>query len=300
MSKIQDYNTRLENNNTNLNEILNAINTLPTLKLQDITVTPATIKQTIQADNSYSGLGIVNVEAIPSSYVEPTGELEITSNGTYDVTEVKNIIANVHEPSPYAPRHISFYYYRGTDLSQETATLDTSNVTSMYYMFGACTQLTTLNINHFDTSNVTDMQYTFTNATKLTSLDLNNWDTSKVTTFYSTFGSCTSLASVNVKNWNVSNAGSFYRTFMGCGQLTELDLSGWVTTKATNMQEMFQNCWGLTKLDIRNFDFTKVTSYRNMFGLSNDCLIIVKDDTAKSWITSKFTNLTNVKTVAEL
>ena len=297
---IQDYNTRLENNNTNLNEILNTINNLPTLKLQDKSVTPTKEKQTIKADETYNGLGSVSVEAIPSRYVEPSGTLEITKNGEYEVKNYESVTTNVHEPTPYAPKYISFYYYRGTDLSQETATLDTSNVTSMYYMFGSCSSLTTLDINHFDTSNVTDMQYMFISCTKLTSLDLNNWDTSKVTTFYSTFGTCTSLASINVKDWNVSNAGSFYRTFIGCGKLTELDLSGWVTTKATNMQEMFQNCWGLTKLDIRNFDFTKVTSYRNMFGLSNDCLIIVKDDTAKSWITSKFTNLTNVKTVAEL
>ena len=48
MSKIQDYNARLENNNTNLNEILNTINNLPTLKLQDKSVTPTKEKQTIQ------------------------------------------------------------------------------------------------------------------------------------------------------------------------------------------------------------------------------------------------------------
>ena len=58
---------------------------------------------------------------------------------------------------------------------------------------------------------------------------------------------------------------------------------------------------------LRNFDFANVgTSYNNMFGSSatsgvpNDCEIIVKDDTAKTWITGKFTRLTNVKTVAEL
>ena len=52
---------------------------------------------------------------------------------------------------------------------------------------------------------------------------------------------------------------------------------------------------------MRNFDFTNVASYSTMFyNVPTDCLIIVKDDTAKTWITSKFTTLTNVKTVAEL
>ena len=64
---------------------------------------------------------------------------------------------------------------------------------------------------------------------------------------------------------------------------------------------MFRACSSLTNLDIRKFAFTKVTSYSNMFtGVPADCLIIVKDDTAKTWITSKFTNLKNIKTVEEL
>ena len=29
------------------------------------------------------------------------------------------------------------------------------------------------------------------------------------------------------------------------------------------------------------------------------CLIIVKDDTQRTWITSKFSKLTNIKTIAE-
>ena len=67
------------------------------------------------------------------------------------------------------------------------------------------------------------------------------------------------------------------------------------------MSGMFNNCTQLTSLDIRNFVFTKVTSYSNMFnGVPTDCLIIVKGDIEKEWITSKFTTLTNVKTVAEL
>ena len=69
---------------------------------------------------------------------------------------------------------------------------------------------------------------------------------------------------------------------------------------------MFYNCSSLTKLDIRNFDFSNIsidqyqTNYKNAFyGIPNDCLIIVKDDTQRTWITSKFSNLTNIKTIAE-
>ena len=62
------------------------------------------------------------------------------------------------------------------------------------------------------------------------------------------------------------------------------------------MQSMFNNCQSLTNLDISNFTFDKVTSYAYMFtGVPNNCEILVKSQTEKDWITSKFTNLTNVK-----
>lgn len=100
---------------------------------------------------------------------------------------------------------------------------------------------------------------------------------------------------------NTKNAKNFNRMFYFCQNLKELDLSNFYTSNATDMNGMFDYCTSLTKLDIRNFDFSKVTSYNNMFNrVPDDCLIIVKDDTAKEWITSKFTTLTNVKTVAEL
>lgn len=94
--------------------------------------------------------------------------------------------------------------------------------------------------------------------------------------------------------------------FYGCTNLTTLDLSNFNTSNVTGMTSMFQHCTHLTHLDIRNFDFTKVKYYSNMFGSSattgvpDNCEIIVKDDAAKTWITSKFSRLTNVKTVAEL
>ena len=67
---------------------------------------------------------------------------------------------------------------------------------------------------------------------------------------------------------------------------------------------MFQGCTNLAKIDIRKFTFNNLSAsytYNQMFGgIPNDCLIIIKSDTEKEWITSKWTNLTNVKTVDEL
>jgi hypothetical protein len=64
---------------------------------------------------------------------------------------------------------------------------------------------------------------------------------------------------------------------------------------------MFYYCTSLEKIDIRSMTFDNVTNQNMAFyQVPNDCEIIVKDNTQKEWITSRFTNLTNVKTVAEL
>lgn len=63
---------------------------------QDKTVTPTTSQQSISADSGYTGLGIVTINAIPSQYIVPSGNLAITANGTgIDVTQYTTVSVNV-------------------------------------------------------------------------------------------------------------------------------------------------------------------------------------------------------------
>ena len=154
--------------------------------------------------------------------------------------------------------------------SIDASKLNTTNVTNMSFMFYLCTSLTSLDVSSFDTSNVTDMSFMFINCSGLTSLDVSGFNTSKVT--------------------NMS------RMFSDCARLTSLNLSGFDTSKVTNMSRMFTYCSGLTSLDLSNFTFDKVANYDGMFiDVPNNCEILVKSQTEKDWITSEFTNLTNVK-----
>lgn len=66
-----------------------------TISNQDKTVTPTKSTQYISADSGYTGLGTVTVNAIPANYIIPSGTLNITSNGTKDVTSYASVSVNV-------------------------------------------------------------------------------------------------------------------------------------------------------------------------------------------------------------
>ena len=66
------------------------------LVLQTKTVTPSVNAQQVSPDEGYYGLSRVNVDAIPSSYIVPTGTLSITRNGTFNVRQYAS--ANVNVP----------------------------------------------------------------------------------------------------------------------------------------------------------------------------------------------------------
>ena len=236
----------------------------------------------------------------------------------FDTTKVTNMGSMFYTCSALTSLNVSsFNTSNVTDMNNmfnfnrsltqlDLSNFDTTKVTNMGGMFANCSVLTSLNVSSFNTSNVTTMSDMFDSCSKLTTLDLSNFDTTKVTDMSYMFTDCNSLTSLDVSSFNTSKVTTMSYMFQYCRNLMTLDLSNFNTGNLKYMTYMFNGCKSLTHLDMRNFDFTKVTSYSNMFGSSgaygvpNNCEIIVKDDTAKTWITSKFSRLTNVKTVAEL
>lgn len=247
------------------------------VSLQDKTVEPTKEQQVIVADESYSGLNQVTVNKIPSDYIIPDGTLEIDKNGTHDVKNYEQVSINVHEPSPYSPRAISFQTYTGKELDSEIESLDTTNITKMTNMFANCSNLINLDLTKFNTTNCTDTQGMFNGCRKINNLDFSSFDTSKVTSMYNMFGNCR--------------------------ELTSLNLSSFVTPALKETSNMFYYCSKLMYLDIRNFTFDNISTggAGSMFyGIPAACEIIVKGETEKQFVLNIRSDLTNVKTVSEI
>ena len=126
--------------------------------------------------------------------------------------------------------------------------LNTSQVTSMGWMFKGCGSLTSLDLSRFDTSKVTSMSGLFWGCRSLTSLDLSRFDTSKVTSMSGLFSGCGSLTSLDLTCFDTSKVTDMRGMFEGCGSLTSLDLSSFDTSNVTDMRGMFYSCESLTTI----------------------------------------------------
>ena len=189
--------------------------------------------------------------------------VDATNDETFTTLVPK--VASIQGGSKYAPRYISFYNYSGTELNEEIANLDTSNITSMYAMFSSCISLQTVDLSNFDTSKVTDMSTMFQNCYGLLDLNLSNFDTSKVTNMSGMFNYCQQLTNINISSFNTSNVLNMSNMFKYCNKLLDLNLSNFDTSKVRNMSGMFNYCRLLDTIDLSNFDTSKVTDMSTMF-----------------------------------
>ena len=201
----------------------------------------------------------------------------------------------------------------------DVSELDTSNVTTMYYMFSNCKSLTTLDLSNFNTSNVTNMSCMFgynTNLTsingieyfdtrnvttmenmftyaKLTTLDVSNFDTGNVTTMKNMFSNCELLTTLDVSNFNTSKVTDMSYMFYNCENLTTLDVSNFDTGNVTTMYYMFSNCKSLTTLDVSNFNTSNVTTMGSMFAYNTSLTTLNMNNCDISKCTSS-TSLSNM------
>lgn len=188
--------------------------TVNAITLQDKTITPTVEEQVVFPDDNYNGLNKVTVNAVTNEIDE-----NIKSENIKNGVDILGITGN-YVGSKYAPRFISFYNYSGTELDEEIANLDTSNITNMNYMFYQCSKLTTLDLSSFNTSNVNNMSNMFNNCQKLSNISKLN--ASKVNSVINFAYNCKSLTDFG----GLENLGQAYSTTQSANySYYKLDLS---------------------------------------------------------------------------
>jgi hypothetical protein len=227
-------------------------------------------------DAGYDGLSKVTVNVpIPDGYIKPSGTLEVTENGTKDVTAYASV--NVNVPTGGGGGE-------GIELArsivEKTITeYRDSEVTFIGdYLFYVCYSLTTvdcpnvtmtgsrsfLNCDALETVNLPKLREcescSFQNCSSLATVNFPELEKCKSQTFVN----CTKLTSVNLpKLFSISDS-----TFEGCKMLPTIRLPE-LTSVSTRA---FNSCEKLTKADFPKA--TKINSYGFYYCYSLTALIL--------------------------
>lgn len=96
---------------------------------------------------------------------------------------------------------------------------------------------------YLNTSEVTSMQMMFGACSKLTSLDLSGWNVENVSVAHGMFAFCSSLQTIDLTEWKTTNLTSTAQMFFCCNNLTTVYVSDdWTTERVTNSGDMFDGC----------------------------------------------------------
>ncbi len=108
------------------------------------------------------------------------------------------------------------------------------------YLFAGYENAESINFHDcFDTSDVTTMAYMFYNCKKAKQIDVSGFDTSDVTDMSSMFRSCTSLETVDLSGFDTSNVNNFVMMFYGCGNLVSVGIDGLYIREGADTTDMY-------------------------------------------------------------
>ena len=246
-------------NSENLASTIESIEAGGTVSTQEKTATPTKDTQNITPDSGYY-LSKVVVNPIPDEYIVPSGSIDITANGTYDITDKSQVVVNVASSGESTLKKLLDYTKSCYNMFRENASI---TVMTDYFQFN-------------DTSSVTDMSYMFWYCSNLVSVPL--FDTSKVTNMNNMFFSCTQLR--NVPQFDTSKVTNMKNMFDGCPNLKTLPQFDMI--KTTNTSNMFNGCSKLANLTLLNIkvnlqvgsgtSFGHLLTLESLIGLCQQCV----------------------------
>ena len=240
--------------------------------------------------NTYAAGGTYEGQTITDVYtINANGYINLWNIPWYSVRKSVTQVEIASNFTAFIPTSLAYWFSDFTELTTVTGEefLNKSNITSMYYLFENCRNLSSINVSNWDMSEVTNMYGMFSGCSSLSSLDVSNWNVSKVTNMNYMFYGCSSLPSLDVSKWNVSNVTNMNSMFRHCSNLPSLDVSKWKVGNVTNMEGMFAGCSNLPSLDVSKWNVGNVTNMRQMF---NGCSNLSSLDVSK-WNISNVANM---------
>lgn len=256
--------------------------------MQEKEVIPTKEQQKIVPDKNYDGLSKVIVDEIPDEYIIPTGNIEITKNGVYNVREKETANVNIPELKLGTKNITSNGVYKASDDELDGYSEVTVGIKSLFtghYDVEGLKQIgwSDEEIEYYQQNGV-QWNESEDNYFKLTQTELAG-DDSKNTRFIpknstkTGFNGYHKLLAIPLLNTNnVTNMGSM---FSSCYSLTTIPLLD--TSKVNSMNNMFSSCSSLTRIPL--LDTNKVTSMNSMF---NSCYSLT---TIPQLNTSSVTNM---------
>lgn len=186
----------------------------------------------------------------------PTGTINITQNGTVDVSNYASAEVSVQPQSDYNAK-LSLQGMTTFNMNyaiRKIDDLDLTGITSCASSFSGLGNLTEIG-ELSNSSSVTNMGSMFYGCSSLTSLGTttfgSNFSTANVTNGMSTmFQYCSALTSLNLTNFDTRKVTYMTRMFQGCSNLETITFgSNFSLEKCTNgssLQQMFGSCTKLT------------------------------------------------------
>ena len=112
---------------------------------------------------------------------------------------------------------------------------DTSNVTTMAYMFTECEDIKKIiGIENLDVSKLQSANAMFYGCQNLVELDLTNWNPILLNSAWNMFSYCSNLKIIkNIENWQLPNIKNVSYMFYKCTKL-DVDLSNWNLSNLKN------------------------------------------------------------------